>query len=98
MRSSDDLDAVYMEWRNLVTSHGVSGKKSHDARLVAAMKVHGVSHLLTFNTDDFKRFPGIVTINPSVLEPLAKLRRKPIDTYGMREGISLGAFPVMKNV
>jgi predicted nucleic acid-binding protein len=48
----------------LVAAHKVVGKKTHDARLVAAMNVHGVSHILTFNTGDFKRFVGIQTIHP----------------------------------
>lgn len=64
LRLSDDNDAVYGEWKKLVAVYGVSGKKSHDARLVAAMNVHGVTHVLTFNVDDFKRFPGIVPIRP----------------------------------
>jgi predicted nucleic acid-binding protein len=42
----------------------VSGRQVHDARLVAAMKVHNVTHLLTFNTDDFKRFSEIMVVNP----------------------------------
>ncbi len=61
---SDDTNAVYKEWRALVARHGVSGKKSHDARLVAAMNVQGVSHILTFNTQDFTRYPGIVALDP----------------------------------
>ena len=61
---SDDTNSVYKEWRALVARHGVSGKKSHDARLVAAMHVHGLSHILTFNTQDFTRYPGIVALNP----------------------------------
>ena len=36
--------------------HGVVGSKVHDARLVAAMNVHGVRRILTFNTDDFTRY------------------------------------------
>ncbi len=64
-RLADDQDAVYPEWRRLVTHYGVSGKKSHDARLAAAMRVHAVTHVLTFNTDDFRRFEGILTIRPS---------------------------------
>jgi hypothetical protein len=31
---------------------------------VAAMKVHGVTHVLPFNADDFKRFDGIETTRP----------------------------------
>jgi hypothetical protein len=36
----------------------VSGKKVHDARLVATMNVHYVSRIITFNTRDFSRHPG----------------------------------------
>src|SRR5205814_3522987 len=57
-----DVPAIYAEWRVLVTQHAVMGKKAHDARIVAAMRVHNVSHLLTFNGNDFKRFQGIITV------------------------------------
>lgn len=60
-----DSDAAYQEWKNLVATHSVKGAKVHDARIVAAMKAYGITHLLTFNGDDFKRFQAIIT----VLEP-----------------------------
>ena len=60
-----DTPAIYDEWRNLVTQHSVLGKNAHDTRIVAAMKIHSVPHLLTFNTDDFKRYSGISVISPS---------------------------------
>ena len=59
-----DTPAVYDEWRRLVSSHSTSGKASHDARLVAAMNVHGIDHVLTFNIDDFKRYTEIKVLNP----------------------------------
>ena len=62
-----DSDDVYAEWRRLVVAHGVSGKKTHDARLVATMSVHSVTHILTFNTDDFARYPGITVLDPATL-------------------------------
>jgi hypothetical protein len=34
---------VYPAWEALVVGHAVSGKPSHDARLVAAMQVHGLT-------------------------------------------------------
>jgi predicted nucleic acid-binding protein len=40
------------------------GNADHDARLFAAMNVHGVGRILTFNTDDFTRF-GIEVLHPS---------------------------------
>ena len=59
-----DFDAVYPEWRRLVIAHGVAGKKAHDARLVAAMLIHGIKHVLTFNAPDFARYPNIVVLDP----------------------------------
>jgi hypothetical protein len=46
--------------------HGVIGAKVHDARLGAAMTVHGVRRLLTFNTGDFARY-GIEVVQPSAV-------------------------------
>ena len=51
-----DSPAVYPEWRRVVVSFGVSGVQVYDARIVAAMIVHGVPHILTFNTTDFVRY------------------------------------------
>ena len=39
----------------------------HDTRLVAAMKVHGLSHILTFNVKDFKRFVDITVISLQII-------------------------------
>ena len=46
-------------WERIVLDHGVAGKNTHDARLVAAMVVHGVESILTFNAQDFQRFSEI---------------------------------------
>ncbi|HSQ25088.1 MAG TPA: PIN domain-containing protein [Pyrinomonadaceae bacterium] len=59
-----DTEAILAEWERLVVLHRVIGKQSHDARLVAAMLVHGVTNLLTFNADDFKRYDEITVVNP----------------------------------
>ena len=50
-----DTPDVLDKWESLVTSLHVMGKTAHDTRLVAAMKVHGISDLLTFNVKDFQR-------------------------------------------
>jgi predicted nucleic acid-binding protein len=66
----NDTPAIFPQWESLVTAHAVLGKNAHDARLVAAMLVHGVTHLLTFNEQDFRRFPGITVLTPvAVLAP-----------------------------
>jgi predicted nucleic acid-binding protein len=46
----------------LLVARAVKGAKAHDARIVAAMKAYGITHLLTLNGDDFKRFHNSVTV------------------------------------
>lgn len=58
---------LFDEWQRLVTTYGVSGKPTHDARYVAAMRVHGIDNILTFNSSDFTRFAAgenIVVVDP----------------------------------
>ena len=55
---------IHREWQRLVIEHEVSGKKAHDTRLVAAMLVHGVDAIVTFNGDDFRRYAGIKVFHP----------------------------------
>jgi predicted nucleic acid-binding protein len=62
-----DGEAVYREWRRIVLRHNVQGVQVHDARLAATMYVHGVSHVLTLNVTDFKRFTGLTGVHPSEL-------------------------------
>ncbi len=69
-RRLDETATIYDVWETLVTSIPVVGKNGHDARLVAAMKVHGLTHLLTFNVQDFRQYPGITAVTPAdVLTP-----------------------------
>lgn len=58
-----DCPATYAEWKRLVVQHRVIGTKVHDTRLVAAMNVHGIARILTFNTSDFLRY-GITVLHP----------------------------------
>ena len=62
-----DPPALFSEWERLVTTHNVSGKSAHDARLAAAMSLHGLTHVLTFNTADFARYPGVTALDPSTV-------------------------------
>jgi|SRR6185295_8348637 len=60
-----DTPAIYDEWETLVSRHQVSGRNAHDARIVAAMNVHAISSILTFNGDDFKRYSAINVVSPA---------------------------------
>lgn len=50
------------EWDRLVVRYQVMGKAVHDAQLVASMRVHGITHLLTLNVADFARYASEITV------------------------------------
>ena len=60
-----DTPAIYPAWESLVIQYQVSGKPAHDARLVAAMHVHGLTTILTFDKTGFSRYPGIEVVHPA---------------------------------
>lgn len=64
-RFLDDTPNIFANWRSLVIAYGIKGKKTHDARLVAVMLTHSVTHLLTFNVDDFSNYAQIALVHPS---------------------------------
>jgi predicted nucleic acid-binding protein len=40
-----DSVTTYQEWRQLLVRHTVAGVKVHDARLIASMKVYGITEV-----------------------------------------------------
>ena len=60
-----DTPAIYPVWESLVIQYQVSGKPAHDARLVAAMQVHGLTSILTFDKTGFSRYSGIEVVSPA---------------------------------
>ena len=60
----EDSPAVFPNWLNLVRGTDAVSKQVHDARLVALMQAHGVSHILTFNVGVFARYQGIEVVHP----------------------------------
>jgi predicted nucleic acid-binding protein len=58
-----ETPAVFPEWLRLVSRYGIRGKQVHDARLVALLNTHGVTHLLTFNIHDFQPY-GTLAVSP----------------------------------
>jgi predicted nucleic acid-binding protein len=66
-----DERRIYEHWHQLVGKYEVKGKQVHDARLVAAMLRHDISHLLTFNASDFARYSEITVIDPGHAGDLA---------------------------
>lgn len=58
----EDIPAVYREWRVLMKAWKITGRQSHDARLIATLAAHQVPTLMTFDLNHFKRYEerGIV--------------------------------------
>ena len=67
LRLLPDTLAVHQEWRKLLVAYSVSGVQVHDARLVAAMRVHDVKQILTFNDKDFARYLEIEAVHPRTI-------------------------------
>jgi predicted nucleic acid-binding protein len=59
-----DIPAIHQEWRKLLVVQALQGVAVHDARLVAAMSVYGLTQILTLNDKDFARYPGITALHP----------------------------------
>ncbi|MEK6645025.1 MAG: PIN domain-containing protein [Planctomycetota bacterium] len=62
-----DERGIYSEWEPLVTSHAITGKRAHDARLVAAALRHRLDAILTFNNSDFSSIAVIAVLDPSLV-------------------------------
>lgn len=60
-----DTAAIHPEWRRLVVSAKVTGVRAHDARLAGALVVQGVTHILTFNIGDIRKFGQVTAVHPA---------------------------------
>ena len=64
VRLLPETPEIFPTWRRVVLDHRVSGIHVHDARIVAAMTVHQVNRILTFDVNDFKRYRHINVVSP----------------------------------
>ncbi|MGD0899721.1 MAG: type II toxin-antitoxin system VapC family toxin [Thermoguttaceae bacterium] len=52
-----DREDLLARWHQLVRTLRITGVRSYDAHLAAAMQSYGITRLLTFNVDHFKNLP-----------------------------------------
>jgi len=57
-----ETPGIYPLWRNLVDTYAVTGRQVYDARLVAVMQAHGITHLLTLDPTGFRRYSAVITV------------------------------------
>lgn len=62
-----DVPEIHQQWYKLVTDYAVKGVNVHDARLTAVCLVHGLTHVLTFNDRDFRRYREITVVHPDAV-------------------------------
>ena len=57
---------IFVPCRRLADTYRVVGRQVFDTRLVAVMPAHGITHLLTLDARDFRRFAaeGITIVDP----------------------------------
>jgi predicted nucleic acid-binding protein len=63
----EESSQIFPNWLNLVTNNKVMGKRTHDARIIAAAIANRITHLLTFNPSDFTGLSNVVVTHPQEL-------------------------------
>jgi len=59
-------DMVSANLKDLIEKHNLSGKKIHDANIVATMQAYNITKLLTHNVKAFERFNDVIEIVPLI--------------------------------
>ena len=62
----NENEKVTINLKNLIEKHNLSGKKIHDANIVATMQAYNITKLLTNNVTDFERFTDVIEIIPLI--------------------------------
>ena len=60
----EETKDIFINWFQLVINYNIKGKRTHDMILLAVMKSHHITHLLTLNPRDFVQIPGIIIVQP----------------------------------
>ncbi len=63
----EESSQIFITWLNLVTANQVTGKRTHDIRLVGVILANNITHLLTFNPKYFNRITNITIVQPQEL-------------------------------
>jgi predicted nucleic acid-binding protein len=61
---AEDRPVVLDRLLALLGAHFGAGRQIHDTNIVATVLEHGIYRLLTFNAADFRRFAGIIELEP----------------------------------
>ena len=82
--TSSPTTGRYRIWRRLVVAHAVQGRQVHDARLVALLPAHGITHILTLNAATSPGIPASSYSTRRVWRFCLPLRRRPLEPHHCR--------------
>jgi predicted nucleic acid-binding protein len=63
----EEVPQIFSTWLTLVTENQITGKRTHDVRIVASMIESGITHILTLNPKDFSGISGITVVQPKAV-------------------------------
>jgi len=63
----EEVPQIFSTWLTLVTENQITGKRTHDVRIVAAMIESGITHILTLNPKDFSGISVITVVHPTAV-------------------------------
>jgi predicted nucleic acid-binding protein len=63
----EEVPQIFSTWLTLVTENQITGKRTHDVRIVATMIESGITHILTLNPKDFSGISGITVVHPKAV-------------------------------
>lgn len=62
-----ETSSTFSYWFEMVTKYDIKGKRTHDIKILAVMKSYGISHILTFNPNDFIPSNEFTIVHPQVI-------------------------------
>jgi len=61
------LKIVTNYWLKIVTNYKITGKRTHDMRILALMRTYEIHYILTFNPKDFMGISDFIAVHPQAV-------------------------------
>lgn len=61
---AEEVPLLFPTWLEMVSTQKISGKRTHDARIIAMMKIASINYILTLNPSDFSNILDITVVHP----------------------------------
>lgn len=61
---AEEAPQLFLTWLEMVSTQKISGKRIHDVRIAAMMKIASIDYILTLNPGDFSNISDITVVHP----------------------------------